>query len=304
MNRVPAAWLFFLWVTLLAALTACDGKTPPAPKPLAPPVAKGKPVIVSTTPLLHEMVVLIVGDKAEAICLFKHGRSLAEPDLTAADTAAIRRADMVLIHRVTHEATLLQTIEANAAKDRIHSLTRRDDTPSNPAIATVPSLTPAATLDLLDHVITTLQSFDAKLFSDAASRSQPLRNEIQALVKWIDEQLATTLAEHRVVVTDDEMSASVLRSLGFSAVLVPRHASVALTQADMDGLTASITESKARVIVLSHSPSETMQDMLAQISKSTGIRTLRTPLLTWPTADVGYIAMMKANLQALLAAIK
>ena len=302
MNASRIAWTL-LMIAISALMLSCDGAQQPTPKEVV--TQKKRPLIVCTTPLILEMVTFIADGKAEAVCLLKPGNALDQADLAAGDTMAMREADLILMHGVEQEAKLFETIQANAGKGRVQRLADIRGQPlSKTANPIVPSLAPADVHDLIVRVAAMVRALDPASFGDAESHDRPLHSEIEELTRWMATQMEAIDAAHRIVVTDDEMTASIIRGVGLTAVIVPRITGAVPTLADRNRLLASVRETKARAFAIKTSGSEAMTQMLQGIAKETGTRIVKPPLIAWPTAEVGYVAMMKANANALVAAVK
>ena len=297
--------LVLLLISSIGALMlSCDGGSRPVKPPRSEQV-KTKLRVVSTTPLIHEIVTRLAGDKVDAICLLRPGEALDEPTLRAGDTTAMREADLILLHGTEQEAKILVTIKANAKPDRIQILAAIK---SEPATASnnlaVPSFAPVDQHALIERVTAILLTLTPSPLSDAEKQSRPLHAEVEELTTWMKTQLAATSPEHRIVLTDDALAASIIRGSGLEAVVVDRLANAVPTQVDRQRLLTQIRSSKASVIAIDAKGSETTAEMLEEIARETGAKIVGRPLQIWPTAENGYVAMMKANVKELVAAMK
>lgn len=286
-------------ITLMAMVAACGEKpVPPAaetPKTLS---------IVSTNPLIHELVQKLAANRMETRCLLNTPAALKHGDLPSDGAMILREADVVFLHAAEPFTELVKTIEGNVPADRLIRMgTRGEDTAAKNSMRFISSA-PRDVLSLLSEVEAALVAIDPKQATAIREEAATLRGALEALASSVQTQLASLPADRRVIITDDAAVAAVIRSTGLEAVLFDRTIGVHPTVADREAWLAQIRSAKASAIAIDDGGSETMREMLAEIAKETGAKVIQPSVRAWPLESEGYVTWMRGQVDAIAKAIR
>ncbi len=297
--------------TLMAMVAACGEK--PAPPAVETP---GTVSIVSVNPLIHELVQKLAGDRMKTRCLLSTPVALKHGDLPADGAMTLREADVVFMHAAEPFAELVKTIEGNVPMDRLVRVgprgargtretrgARGEDAAAMKSRGFI-SFAPRDVLALLSEIETALVARDPKQAAAIRQEAATLDGEIEALASSMQSQLAPLPADRRIIITDDAAVASVIRGIGFEAVLFDRTIGVHPTVADRDALLRQIRSVKAGAIAIDDGGSETMRELLAEVAQETAAKVIQPSIRAWPGEGEGYVAWMRGNVEAIARAIR
>lgn len=284
----------------MSFLVAC-GEKPGAVVTKTEP--KARLLIVSSTPVLHEMVSTLMEDRADTHCLLRTDEELRHGDLSAQSVLMLRVADVVFDHEASPFPHVSKAIEAGAKAERVVRVGTRSEDAVAAKIAVQQaqqfSLMPRDVLIMLDEVEIKLVAIDAPHAASIHQRSAQMRSSIKKLDDDLIFMIDQITPEYRMIATDDPAIATVIRALGFKAVLIPAVSSGHPTVADREAMIAAINAGKARALAINARESETMRELIADIAKATGARMIVQDLSPWPRMDETYGAWMNANMNSI-----
>jgi len=264
---------------------------------------KARLLIVSSTPVLHEMVSTLMEDRADTHCLLRTDEELRHGDLSAQSVLMLRVADVVFDHEASPFPHVSKAIEAGAKAERVVRVGTRSEDAVAAKIAVQQaqqfSLMPRDVLIMLDEVESKLVAIDAPHAASIHQRSAQMRSSIKKLDDDLIFMIDQITPEYRMIATDDPAIATVIRALGFKAVLIPAVSSSHPTVADREAMIAAINAGKARALAINARESETMRELIADIAKATGARMIVQDLSPWPRMDETYGAWMNANMNSI-----
>ena len=311
-------WLGSLALAATLLLAAC------APAAVTPPASPhtGKPQVVVTTTLAGDVVRQVGGDTIDLHVLLPVGADPHNFTPTPQEIAAVARADVIFTVGLGLE-TFMEPLLANAGSQaRVVVL-------SDGIAALTPAAQPAEASGEADHAAAAVDPhvwFDPNnvaVWADNAARALSAidpahadayqanaahyRQELQALDRWITEQVASIPAANRQLVTDHLVFSYFAQRYGFKQVgaLVPSYSTLAEPSAqELAALEDAIRRTGVKAILLGN----TVNPALAErVAGDTGIRLVQlyTGSLTAPGGEAdSYLAFMRYDVRAIVEALR
>lgn len=322
--RRPAGLALILGLILLALLGACGARPAPATQdaPLASvPLASGEKLsVVATTGIVGDVVGRVGGSSIELTTLTALGADPHTYVATPSDSAAVHDAHLLFSNGAGLEEGMSELVldsSGRAAHIRLSdnlsllSLGRRDEAqPATPGAGS--DADPHVWLDVRNVVAwteTVLQALSALDPANAGlyqANAGTFRQDLEALDAWVVEQVAGIPPEKRRIVTNHETLGYFAHRYGFELVgaVYPLSPSSEPSAQDLAGLEEAIRQYGLSVLFTEGTVSPVLAD---QVARDTGVGLV--PLYTESLGPAGsgaesYIAMMRYNVEAIVAALR
>lgn len=300
-------------LAIVAMLCACgDGDDSDASNGAAPPPAppQVRLNIVSTVPLVHEMVQRIAGDRVDAVCLVQPTDQRGTFDLHAGDVQAIGQADLIFAIGEGYEGPMLQTIGAHAKKEKVillaeHPQVARTRPPrlTGSRSDTRSLIDPQVYRAALSQVSAALADADPQNAAAYATARHVYAVEIATLAKWMQSALAA-LPQRKPMVTNDDLAAELGSVCGLTVLHIALETDRQPTEADRQRLLTAVKAASAGVIAIDFTSNATLAEMLVEISKATGASLVNPPIAAvFDHGSDSYLSWMEASINALLSAL-
>jgi len=289
-----------------AGLVSCGGGETDGAKDAAAPGAKARLKVVTTVPVLHEMVTRIGGDHVDVVCLRQPTDLPGAFDLHAGDVQAIAAADVVFAIDAGYEGAMLGAIAARA-NGKVIRLAEHSEVA---AMRGTSEPTGTAWVDPRCFGLFMRQVADALSLNDPSHRAdyewKAGRNgwgrEQEQLLWFIEGGEKPARAP---MITNDAIAAEFGRLLGMTVVRIDLDAERQPTASDQATLSSAAKAVKAGVIAVDSKSNSALAEMLAVVAEETGARMLRIPITDpngWATSDWNYVPWMKENVAELMRA--
>lgn len=280
----------------LLALTGCAGGA-----------ASDRPLVVVTTNILGDVVSHLVGDDVEVLTLMRPGADPHSFEISAAEAARLRSADLLVANGIGLEEGLQQHLDA-ASADGVTTFVAGDAVTVLPYTSTdaggaddphfwTDPAQMAAVVDALTPVLSRIDGIDA---AAVAERSTAYHAEIEALDAEMTAAFAAIPAERRALVTNHHVFGYLAERFGFRLVgaVIPGGTTLAApSTSDLADLVSAIDEAGVPTIFAeSSSPDRLVRALADEADRHVEVTELFTESLT--DADGGapdYLTMMRVN---------
>ncbi|KQT72119.1 zinc ABC transporter substrate-binding protein AztC [Microbacterium sp. Leaf436] len=280
----------------LLALTGCAGGA-----------ASDRPLVVVTTNILGDVVSHLVGHDVEVLTLMRPGADPHSFEISAAEAARLRSADLLVANGIGLEEGLQQHLDA-ASADGVTTFVAGDAVTVLPYTSTdaggaddphfwTDPAQMAAVVDALTPVLSRIDGIDA---AAVAERSTAYRAEIEALDAEMTAAFAAIPAERRALVTNHHVFGYLAERFGFRLVgaVIPGGTTLAApSTSDLADLVSAIDEAGVPTIFAeSSSPDRLVRALADEADRHVEVTELFTESLT--DADGGapdYLTMMRVN---------
>ena len=277
----------------LLALTGCAGNA-----------ASDRPLVVVTTNILGDVVSQLVGDDVEVMTLMRPGADPHSFEISAAEAARMRSADLLVANGLGLEEGLQQHLDA-AASEGVQTFVAGDAVTVLPYTSTDADgaddphywTDPARMIAVVDALTPVLESLGGAAVADHAAA---YRAELQDLDAEMTAAFAAIPAERRALVTNHHVFGYLADRFGFRVVgaAIPGGTTLAAPSAsDLADLVAAVDDAGVPTIFAeSSSPDRLVRALAEEADRDVEVIELYTESLT--DADGGapdYLTMMRVN---------
>ncbi|MEV8239834.1 zinc ABC transporter substrate-binding protein AztC [Microbacterium testaceum] len=289
MNKLLAAAL----TGALLLLTGCAGSA-----------GSDRPLVVVTTNILGDVVSHLVGDDVEVVTLMRPGADPHSFEISAAEAARMRSADLLVANGLGLEEGLQQHLDA-AASEGVRTFVAGDAVPVLPYTSTDAGgaddphfwTDPARMIAVVDALTPVLADFGGTAVADQAAA---YRADLEDLDAEMTAAFAAIPAERRALVTNHHVFGYLADRFGFRVVgaVIPGGTTLAAPSAsDLADLVAAIDDTGVPTIFAeSSSPDRLVQALADEADRDVEVIELFTESLT--DVDGGapdYLTMMRVN---------
>ncbi|KTS91560.1 ABC transporter substrate-binding protein [Microbacterium testaceum] len=289
MNKLLAAAL----TGALLLLTGCAGSA-----------GSDRPLVVVTTNILGDVVSHLVGDDVEVMTLMRPGADPHSFEISAAEAARMRSADLLVANGLGLEEGLQQHLDA-AASEGVRTFVAGDAVPVLPYTSTDAGgaddphfwTDPARMIAVVDALTPVLADLGG---DDVADQAAAYRVELEHLDAEMTAAFAAIPAERRALVTNHHVFGYLADRFGFRVVgaVIPGGTTLAAPSAsDLADLVAAIDDTGVPTIFAeSSSPDRLVQALADEADRDVDVIELFTESLT--DVDGGapdYLTMMRVN---------
>ncbi|MEH3089970.1 MAG: metal ABC transporter substrate-binding protein [Microbacterium arborescens] len=269
------------------------------------PAASERPTVVVTTNILGDIVDTLASGELEVVTFMPRDADPHSFELSAADAATMRTADLVVSNGLGLEEGVQHHVDASAtdgvrqfvAGDHVETLAYLDSDAVDPHFWTDPSQT-VRVVDALAPVLAALAD-DPGAVTDAAAS---YRAELEAVDAEMASGLAAIPADHRALVTNHHVFGYLARryDVRILGAAVPGGTTLAAPSAsDLRELVEAIDTAGVETIFADSSQPDRLMRVLAD---EAGRDVSVVPLLTESLAPAGrpgdtYLDMMRENLR-------
>jgi zinc/manganese transport system substrate-binding protein len=286
----------FLAVALTAAalvLTGCAGGA-----------ASDRPLVVVTTNILGDVVSNLVGDDVEVMTLMRPGADPHSFEISAAEAARMRSADLLVANGIGLEEGLQQHLDA-AASEGVPTFVAEDAVTVLPYTSTDAGgaddphfwTDPAQMIAVVDALTPVLEEVGGAAIADHAAA---YRVELADLDAEMTSSFAAIPAERRALVTNHHVFGYLAERFDFRLVgaVIPGGTTLAAAStSDLADLVSAIDEAGVPTIFAeSSSPDRLVRALADEADRQVSVTELFTESLT--DADGGapdYLTMMRVN---------
>lgn len=275
------------------ALTACAGGA-----------ASDRPLVVVTTNILGDVVSHLVGDEVEVLTLMRPGADPHSFEISAAEAARVRSADLLVANGLGLEEGLQQHLDA-AAADGVQTFVAGDAVEVLPYTSTDADgaddphfwTDPAQTIAVVDALTPVLEDLAGPAVTDHAAA---YRAQLQELDAEMAAAFAAIPAERRALVTNHHVFGYLADRFGFRVVgaVIPGGTTLAAPSAsDLADLVSAIDEAGVPTIFAeSSSPDRLVRALADEADRRVEVTELFTESLTDAAGDApDYLTMMRVN---------
>jgi len=289
MRRTLAA----LAAAALLCLTGCAGSA-----------ASDRPLVVVTTNILGDVVSKLAGDDVEVLTLMRPGADPHSFEISAAEAARMRSADLLVANGLGLEEGLQQHLDAASADgvrtivagDAVHVLpyTSADaDGADDPHFWT----DPAQMIAVVDRLTPALESLGGTAVTE---RSAGYRAQLETLDAEMTAAFSAIPAERRALVTNHHVFGYLADRFDFRLIgaVIPGGTTLAApSTSDLADLVAAIDEAKVPTIFAeSSSPDRLVRALAEEADRHVEVTELFTESLTDASGDApDYLTMMRVN---------
>ncbi len=282
-------------VAAASALTACAGTT------------TDRPLVVVSTNILGDVVQNLVGDDVEVLTLMRPGADPHSFEVSAAEAARMRGADLLVSNGLGLEEGLQQHLDA-AVAEGVPTFVAGD------AVAVLPYSStdadgaddphfwtdPAQTLAVVDALTPVLEDMDGVDAAAVTARAADYRRTLETLDADMAAAFAAIPAERRALVTNHHVFGYLAERFGFRIVgaVIPGGTTLAAPSAsDLADLVTAIDEAGVRTIFAESSQPDRLVRALAD---EADVEVTVTELFTESLTDAAggapdYLTMMRVN---------
>ncbi|WP_314456584.1 zinc ABC transporter substrate-binding protein AztC [uncultured Microbacterium sp.] len=286
----------FLAVALTAAalvLTGCAGGA-----------ASDRPLVVVTTNILGDVVSNLVGDDVEVMTLMRPGADPHSFEISAAEAARMRSADLLVANGIGLEEGLQQHLDA-AASEGVPTFVAEDAVTVLPYTSTDAGgaddphfwTDPAQMIAVVDALTPVLEGVGGAAIADHAAA---YRAELTDLDAEMTAAFAAIPTERRALVTNHHVFGYLAERFDFRLVgaVIPGGTTLAApSTSDLADLVSAIDEAGVPTIFAeSSSPDRLVRALANEADRQVAVTELFTESLT--DADGGapdYLTMMRVN---------
>lgn len=277
----------------LLALTGCAGGA-----------ASDRPLVVVTTNILGDVVSHLVGDEAEVLTLMRPGADPHSFEISAAEAARMRSADLLVANGLGLEEGLQQHLDA-ASADGVDTFVAGDAVEVLPYSSTDADgaddphfwTDPAQMIAVVDAVTPMLESVAGPAVADHAAA---YRAELETLDADMTAAFAAIPAERRALVTNHHVFGYLADRFGFRVIgaVIPGGTTLAAPSAsDLADLVSAIDAAGVPTIFAeSSSPDRLVRALADEADRRVEVTELFTESLTDAAGDApDYLTMMRVN---------
>ncbi|MBB3159221.1 zinc/manganese transport system substrate-binding protein [Microbacterium proteolyticum] len=282
---------------VVLALTGCAGGA-----------ASDRPLVVVTTNILGDVVSNLVGDDVEVMTLMRPGADPHSFEISAAEAARMRSADLLVANGIGLEEGLQQHLDA-AASEGVRTFVAGEAVTVLPYTSTDAGgaadphfwTDPAQMIAVVDALTPVLESVGGAGVDDAiADNAAAYRARLADLDAGMTAAFATIPAESRALVTNHHVFGYLAARFDFRLVgaVVPGGTTLAApSTSDLADLVSAIDEAGVPTIFAeSSSPDRLVRALAEEADRQVAVTELFTESLT--DADGGapdYLTMMRVN---------
>lgn len=289
MRRTLAA----LAAAALLCLTGCAGSA-----------ASDRPLVVVTTNILGDVVSKLAGDDVEVLTLMRPGADPHSFEISAAEAARMRSADLLVANGLGLEEGLQQHLDA-ASADGVRTIVAGD------AVRVLPYTSadadgaddphfwtdPAQMIAVVDRLTPALESLGG---ADVTERSADYRAQLETLDADMTAAFSAIPAERRALVTNHHVFGYLADRFDFRLIgaVIPGGTTLAApSTSDLADLVAAIDEAKVPTIFAeSSSPDRLVRALAEEADRHVEVTELFTESLTDASGDApDYLTMMRVN---------
>jgi len=289
MRRTLAA----LAAAALLCLTGCAGSA-----------ASDRPLVVVTTNILGDVVSKLAGDDVEVLTLMRPGADPHSFEISAAEAARMRSADLLVANGLGLEEGLQQHLDA-ASADGVRTIVAGD------AVRVLPYTSadadgaddphfwtdPAQMIAVVDRLTPALESLGGAAVTE---RSADYRAQLETLDADMTAAFSAIPAERRALVTNHHVFGYLADRFDFRLIgaVIPGGTTLAApSTSDLADLVAAIDEAKVPTIFAeSSSPDRLVRALAEEADRHVEVTELFTESLTDASGDApDYLTMMRVN---------
>ncbi len=277
----------------LLALTGCAGGA-----------ASDRPLVVVTTNILGDVVSHLVGDEAEVLTLMRPGADPHSFEISAAEAARMRSADLLVANGLGLEEGLQQHLDA-ASADGVDTFVAGDAVEVLPYSSTDADgaddphfwTDPAQMIAVVDALTPMLESVAGPAVADHAAA---YRAELETLDADMTAAFAAIPAERRALVTNHHVFGYLADRFGFRVIgaVIPGGTTLAAPSAsDLADLVSAIDAAGVPTIFAeSSSPDRLVRALADEADRRVEVTELFTESLTDAAGNApDYLTMMRVN---------
>jgi len=277
----------------LLCLTGCAG-----------PAASDRPLVVVTTNILGDVVSNLVGDDVDVLTLMRPGADPHSFEISAAEAARMRSADLLVANGLGLEEGLQQHLDA-AAADGVDTVVAGDAVTVLPYTSTDSDgaddphfwTDPAQMIAVVDRLTPALESLGG---TAVAERSAAYRAQLEKLDADMTAAFAAIPAERRALVTNHHVFGYLAARFDFRLIgaVIPGGTTLAApSTSDLADLVSAIDEAKVPTIFAeSSSPDRLVRALAEEADRHVEVTELFTESLTDAAGDApDYLTMMRVN---------
>lgn len=277
----------------LLALTGC-----------AEGAASDRPLVVVTTNILGDVVSHLVGDEADVLTLMRPGADPHSFEISAAEAARMRSADLLVANGLGLEEGLQQHLDA-ASADGVDTFVAGDAVEVLPYSSTDADgaddphfwTDPAQMIAVVDALTPMLESVAGPAVADHAAA---YRAELETLDADMTAAFAAIPAERRALVTNHHVFGYLADRFGFRVIgaIIPGGTTLAAPSAsDLADLVSAIDAAGVPTIFAeSSSPDRLVRALADEADRRVEVTELFTESLTDAAGDApDYLTMMRVN---------
>jgi len=278
---------------VLLALTGCTGTA-----------ASDRPLVVVTTNILGDVVSHLVGDDVEVLTLMRPGADPHSFEISAAEAARLRSADLLVANGLGLEEGLQQHLDA-AASEGVQTFVAGDAVTVLPYTSTDAGgaddphfwTDPAQMIAVVDALTPVLEGLAGTAVAEHAAA---YRAELEDLDAAMTAAFAAIPAERRALVTNHHVFGYLADRFGFRLIgaVIPGGTTLAAPSAsDLADLVAAIDEAGVPTIFAeSSSPDRLVRALADEADRRVEVTELFTESLTDASGDApDYLTMMRVN---------
>ncbi|MGN7969338.1 zinc ABC transporter substrate-binding protein AztC [Microbacterium sp. 22296] len=293
-----------LAVALAAAVLALSG--------CAGPVASDRPLVVVTTNILGDVVSNLVGDDVEVLTLMRPGADPHSFEISAAEAARMRSADLLVANGIGLEEGLQQHLDA-AASEGVRTFVAEDAVTVLPYTSTDAGgaddphfwTDPAQMIAVVDALTPVLEEVGGAAVTD---RAAAYRAELTDLDAEMTAAFAGIPAERRALVTNHHVFGYLADRFDFRLVgaVIPGGTTLAApSTSDLADLVSAIDEAGVPTIFAeSSSPDRLVRALADEADRQVAVTELFTESLTDAAGGApDYLTMMRVNTERIRAGL-
>ena len=291
MRRTLAA----LATAALLCLTGCAGSA-----------ASDRPLVVVTTNILGDVVSNLVGDDVEVMTLMRPGADPHSFEISAAEAARMRSADLVVANGLGLEEGLQHHLDA-AAADGVSTMVAGDAVTVLPYTSAAADgaddphfwTDPAQMIAVVDRLSPVLEKLGG---AAVTARSAAYRAQLEQLDADMSATFAAIPGERRALVTNHHVFGYLAKRFDFRLIgaVIPGGTTLAApSTSDLADLVSAIDEAKVPTIFAeSSSPDRLVRALADEADRHVEVTELFTESLTDAGGDApDYLTMMRVNTQ-------
>ncbi len=277
----------------LLALTGCAGGA-----------ASDRPLVVVTTNILGDVVSHLVGDDVEVMTLMRPGADPHSFEISAAEAARMRSADLLVANGLGLEEGLQQHLDA-AASEGVQTFVAGDAVTVLPYTSTDADgaddphfwTDPAQMIAVIDALTPVLEGLGAPAVTEHAAA---YRADLETLDAEMTTAFAAIPADRRALVTNHHVFGYLADRFGFRVVgaVIPGGTTLAApSTSDLADLVSAIDEAGVPTIFAeSSSPDRLVRALAEEADRRVTVTELFTESLTDASGGApDYLTMMRVN---------
>lgn len=280
----------------LLTLSGCAGNT-----------ASDRPLIAVSTNILGDVVSHLVADDVEVLTLMRPGADPHSFEISAAEAARVRSADLLVANGLGLEEGLQQHLDA-AAADGVATFVAGDVVEVLPYASADAGgaddphfwTDPAQMIRVVDALEPVIRGLDGVDSSAVTSRAAQYRAQLQDLDADMTAAFAAIPAERRALVTNHHVFGYLAERFGFRLIgaVIPGGTTLAApSTSDLADLVSAIDEAGVPTIFAeSSSPDRLVRALADEADRDVAVTELFTESLTDAAGGApDYLTMMRVN---------